>query len=641
MCGIAGIINKHQKNVKAELTFMTDRLSSRGPDDQGFFMDSNVNLGHRRLSIIDLSSGHQPMFSEDESVVIVFNGEIYNYRSLRDELIRSGHSFRTESDTEVIIKGYEVYGIRGIIERLEGMFAFALFDRKSKTVFIVRDRFGEKPLYYLHNENGFYFASELKALIPFLQDSVIDKEALNLYLTLTYIPAPFTIYKNIKKLPAGSFLKIEPGDVSINIEEYYSLKTVIQLGKGYDSYEAAKKDLRDLMFHSVNERMISDVPLGAFLSGGIDSSIVSAIMSRQSCHPINTFSIGFKEKSYDESERAALVAKHINSNHTLHIIDHNDLLKIADDVVDYFDEPFGDSSSLPSFMVAKKAREKVTVVLTGDCADELFGGYEKYLGHYYAKKYKALPSVIRSLLKLIISSIPHSSKTNHFLRKVKKILTNADLNPFDLHYNLMSLGFNDNERGAILRQPFHTEIKPFIKKLYDSIPAGKDLMDKGFYTDVMTVLEGDMLAKVDRMCMANSLEARVPFLDSKIVTASFRMPVNYKIQGTSKKKILKDTFKYLLPKEVFKFSKKGFGVPIALWFRNELKNEIEQALERSRLEEQEIFDANEVQKMLTEHITGKENHASKLWCLYVFQKWYHKNILKGSEKVSSGSNRTW
>jgi asparagine synthase (glutamine-hydrolysing) len=637
MCGIAGFVsNRHEDDSK--LKQMTSLLAKRGPDDFGGFCVGNVGLGHRRLSIIDLSTGHQPMFSEDKTVVIVFNGEIYNYQRIREGLIEEGFTFITESDTEVIIKGYQAYGLKGILNKLEGMFAFALFDDRSGSVFLARDRFGEKPLFYFQDEAGFYFASELKALVPFVPEKTIDKEALNLYLTLTYIPAPYTIYKDVRKLLPGNFIEVK-STREIRFIEYYSLKDVIESTKPYNKYEDAKRKLRTSLFQSVKDRMVADVPLGSFLSGGIDSSIISAIMAKQSAEPINTFSIGFKEKSYDESDRAAIVAKHINANHTLHVIDHNDLLEIADEVVEYFDEPFGDSSALPSFIVAKKAREKVTVVLTGDCADELFGGYEKYLAPYYVKKYNTLPGFLKSLMSKVVATVPHTAVTNSFLRKIKKVLLNARLDALDLHYNFMSLGFNDDERKLLLKPEFIRNVKALVKERYDAV-RNLSVMDKGFYADVTTVLEGDMLVKVDRMCMANSLEARVPFLDSQIVKQSFMMPTSFKIQGTNKKRILKDTFKDLLPAKVFQFSKKGFGVPIALWFRNELRSELESVVSPDLVARQRIFDPEQVQNLVNEHMNGKENHASKLWCLFVFQKWYNKNISVASEKIGVGGNST-
>jgi len=628
MCGISGAYLSNGNETTTQLLKSANALlARRGPDDSGFLIDDHVVLGHRRLSIIDLSTGHQPMFSDDKSKVIVFNGEIYNFKEIKSGLSQMGHEFKTSSDTEVIIKGYEVFGLEGILSRLEGMFAFALYDKSNQTLFVARDRFGEKPVYYYVGDSGLYFASELKAIVPFLPAQIIDKTALNLFLSLSYIPAPYTIYRSVRKLEAGCVLQVRNAS-DFFVKPYYSLKDVIQKRQLYSSYESAKSDLRNLLERSVEERMISDVPLGAFLSGGIDSSIISAIMAKKSDSPISTFSIGFKEEAYDESGRAELVAKHIGSQHTLHIVDHNDLLNVADSIVDYFDEPFGDSSALPSWMVAKKSREKVTVVLTGDCADELFGGYEKYLAPYYATRYNSLPGLIRRIVEKTIAVIPHSSYTNHFLRKAKKVIRNSRGSSFDLHYNMMQMAFNDSERSRVLQDQNAVEIKSLIQKYYDEMNIS--IMDKGFYTDVKVVLEGDMLTKVDRMCMMNSLEARVPYLDSKIVRASFSMPSDYKIQGRNRKRILKDAFSDLLPPEIFQFSKRGFGVPLAQWFRKELRNELESTLSNKSIEEQQIFSYKEVRRLLDEHIQGKENHASKLWCLFVFQKWYSKNVLVGA-----------
>ncbi|WP_374551370.1 asparagine synthetase B, partial [Flavobacterium sp.] len=379
-----------------------------------------------------------------------------------------------------------------------------------------------------------------------------------------------------------------------------------------------------LLFASVEERMISDVPLGSFLSGGIDSSIVSAIMAKLSDQPIKTFSIGFKEKEYDESERAALVANHIGSEHTLHILGHEDLLAVVDETLAYFDEPFGDSSAIPSMMVAKKAREKVTVVLTGDCADELFGGYDKYLGKHYAEKYASYPSFVRTIFEKGVQWIPHNNYTNHTLRKVKKVIKAASLTPENRYLSLSSLGFQKTEKNDLLNDTFQEDVSIEILKQFNSLGISDELTQT-FYSDIHLVLEGDMLAKVDRACMINSLEARVPFLDSKIVDFSFKLPHEFKIQGTNKKRILKETFSDLLPEETMNFSKKGFGIPIRLWFQNELKTELLDLLNKELLQLQNIFNLEYIQKLIDEHMSNQENHASKLWQLYVFQKWYNKN----------------
>lgn len=623
MCGIYGFISKN--TTEQSLVQATDILNLRGPDSGGYFFKSPLGLGHRRLSIIDLSTGNQPMFSEDKNLILVFNGEIYNFLAIKKELQSLSYTFNTSSDTEVILKAYQEWGLKGCLNRLEGMFAFSLWDENIKKLFVVRDRFGEKPLYYTKNQNGFFFASELKALKEHYSKQHLSKKALNLFFSLTYIPAPYTIYEEVFKLEAGSYLEVnEAGEYEIF--KFYDLEKIVKNNrKGIISdYETAKKQLRDLLFTSVEERMISDVPLGSFLSGGIDSSIVSAIMAKISPEPIKTFSIGFKEKEYDESERAALVANHIGSEHTLHILGHEDLLAVVDETLAYFDEPFGDSSAIPSMMVAKKAKEKVTVVLTGDCADELFGGYEKYLGKYYADKYNSYPSFLKTIFEKGVQWIPHNNYTNHTLRKVKKVIKAASLTPENRYLSLSSLGFQKTEKNDLLNDTFQEDVSIEILKQFNSLGISDELTQT-FYSDIHLVLEGDMLAKVDRACMINSLEARVPFLDSKIVDFSFKLPHEFKIQGTNKKRILKETFSDLLPEETMNFSKKGFGIPIRLWFQNELKTELLDLLNKELLQLQNIFNLEYIQKLIDEHMSNQENHASKLWQLYVFQKWYNKN----------------
>lgn len=626
MCGIAGIITKQGLTDRLELREMCNRLALRGPDAEGFFIDKNIGLGHRRLSIIDLETGDQPMYSADKSVVVVFNGEIYNFKEIRSELETKGYIFATGSDTEVLINGYLAFGIETILNRLEGMFAFALYDTKVEKLFVARDKFGEKPLYYSNNKETFTFASELKAFSPNLATNEIDKTALNYFLTLTYIPAPYTIYKDIHKLEAGCYLTIDEKRI-LSSKRYFDLSSQLSGLQSIDNFEEAKKLVEETVTKSVSSRMVSDVPLGAFLSGGIDSSIVAAIMSKLSDQPINTFTIGYLEKSYDESKRAELVAKHIKSNHSVHFLDYKDVVSLVDEIILHYDEPFGDSSALPSYYVAKLAREKVKVVLTGDCADELFGGYEKYLGRYYADKFRKLPTLLQTLVKKTVFKLPHNRLTNVVLRKVKKVISNADLSNFDLHYNMMSLGFNDKERSDLLNPQWYSGIKPEIEKIYNSFP-GKTALEKSQHADMKIVLEGDMFVKTDRVCMKNSLESRAPFIDSNIIKTVFSIPSHFKIKGRNKKYILKETFSHLLPPETLKYRKKGFGVPVDYWFKNELKGELEGLIDRELIEKQGIFNYSQVKRLFDEHQSGKENHKSKLWNMYVFQKWYLINSVK-------------
>lgn len=623
MCGIAGIIHYNERVTSSQLQQMCDALRQRGPDAAGYFTDEGVGLGHRRLSVIDLETGEQPMYAPDRQQVIVFNGEIYNFQELRNELHQQGVTFRTHSDTEVLLHGYRVYGMEKLLAKLEGMFAFALFDQSIQTLWVVRDRFGEKPLYFTHDSQRFLFASELKALVGQLPERTIDPNALNLFLSLSYIPAPYSIYAGVRKLEAGKGLRlhVQTGEQSsfTYFDAAHGLKQPL-----ITDFEGAKHQLREHLYRSVRQRMVADVPLGAFLSGGIDSSIVTAIMADVSDRPINTFSIGFQDKLYDESERAELLARHVGARHQVQFLDYADVLPLAEEIVGYYDEPFGDSSALPSFFVSKLARQHVTVVLTGDCADELFGGYEKYLAPYYTERFQALPAPLRALVKGVVRHTPHTPFTNPWLRRAKKVLHHADLSPFDLHYSLMCLGLSDAERSSLLQPAYFVEIKPEVEKVYQEAGAKTHPLDRGFHTDLRLVLEGDMLAKVDRVCMKNSLEARVPFLDSGLVAFAQRLPVHFKIKGRNKKYILKETFKDLLPPETLAFRKKGFGVPIDHWMHGALKEEISDLLSPEYLQQQGIFAPEPVTRLWAEHLSGKENHKGKLWNLYVFQKWHQK-----------------
>jgi len=624
MCGIVGKICFNETIDALEIKNLCDRLISRGPDDEGIFVNNQVGLGHRRLSVIDLEMGIQPMRSEDGNCVIVFNGEIYNFLELREELVKLGVNFSTQSDTEVILRSYQMYGINKTLNILEGMFAFVLYDISTKNVYVARDKFGEKPLYYIKSDDSFIFASELKALTDEIENKNIDKDALNLFFSLSYIPAPRTIYEQVKKLMPATCLQINL-ETGFTEFVYYDLLQEIQQKPKFDDFELAKKELESLLISATKRRMVSDVPLGAFLSGGIDSSIISSIMARESAIPIITFSIGFVEKEYDESSRAAIVAKNIRSEHYLKYLDYKDVLTDIDSILAYYDEPFGDSSAIASNYVAKLAREKVTVALTGDCADELFGGYEKYLVQFYITKFNALPEFLKILLKTIVNKLPHNRLTNGTLRRVKKVINNAELSSFDLHYEMMCIGVTDSERKNLLMDDFFSDIRPVIKERFLRYENGTDI-EKGYYTDLTTVLEGDMLVKVDRICMKNSLEARVPFLDSKIVELAYRIPNNFKIKGNNKKYILKETFKKYLPSETIKYKKQGFGVPVDYWLKNQLKAEMISLMNQDFILKQGIFNYDTINNLFNEHLSGKENNKGKLWNFYVFQKWYNNNI---------------
>lgn len=620
MCGIVGVIKKEEAINITEIIDMRDRLSVRGPDEKGLWAGDRIALGHRRLSIIDLKTGKQPMFSNDRSIVIVFNGEIYNYRDICADLRKEGFGFSTSSDTEVIIQGYKQYGIRGLLNRLEGMFAFALYDRDIETLYLARDKFGEKPFYYYERPGEFYFASEVTALTSRIKNSALDKTAINLFLSLSYIPAPYCIYENVRKLEAGHFMTIGP-EVDIAVDNYYRLLDHVEIGSYSGTFEEACEELKNRLFASVKNRMLADVPIGSFLSGGIDSSIISSIMAQISSEPISTFSVGFNDRFYDESKRAQLLANNINSLHKLRILDYAEVVNDIDKIVLYHGEPFGDSSSIPTYFVAKEARNDVKVVLTGDGADELFAGYEKYLVYYYLRKYGFLPDSVFSLLYQMIKIVPHTKYTNSILRRLKKVISMRGKSHFDIHYDLMCQGFLDLERALLLRKEYFVDIRSTVEKYFYSADTCEELQ-RNLYSDLHLVLEGDMLTKVDRMCMMNSLEGRMPFLDSKVVEFAFSLPMEYKLQGNNQKRILKRAFGDILPKETLQYSKKGFGIPIEKWMRDDFNKELMSLLSYSSIEKQELFNYSFIERILKEHFSGKENHKGRLWNLYVFQKWY-------------------
>lgn len=622
MCAISGIIDFENPVDKQELFDMNNAMILRGPDEGGVFIDEHIGLGHRRLAIIDVKSGHQPMSIEDEQYIIVYNGETYNFHEIKKELQSKGAYFSTESDTEVILWAYKLLGIKVCLDMLEGMYAFAIYDKKLGKAFVARDKFGEKPIYYCLKDDRLVFASELKAFHPNINNYRINHTALNLFLSLSYIPAPYTIYEGINKLEAGHYFEIDLNKGIISKNKYFDV--VNEIDEKQTDFVNAQKKIRELLKESIKKRMVSDVPYGAFLSGGIDSSIVCCLMNELSEQSIKTFSIGYKEKDYDETERAELIANHIKSDHTQFTLSYSDVLEILDEIILYYDEPFGDTSAIPSYYVAKLAKEKVSVVLTGDCADELFGGYMKYLADYYTKKYNSYPKFLRTVFETLIRFCPINHHTNNILRKVKKIIKNSKLSDFDLYYSMICLGYDDNSRSNLLRDGLFYDIKKIYKWQWDKLPAQCSFLQKEQLMDSQGVLEGNMFPKMDRACMHVSLENRAPFIDRKLFHLAINLTDELKINGTNKKYILKEAFKDLLPNETLKFGKRGFGVPVDYWFKNELKEELDSLLSRDLIEKQGLFNYDYVNKLLEDHIEGRENHIFKIWNLFVFQKWYTK-----------------
>ncbi|HEY9063031.1 MAG TPA: asparagine synthase (glutamine-hydrolyzing) [Pseudobacteroides sp.] len=621
MCGINGfILNKSasvDQNIN-KINTMNSLITYRGPDSDGVYTDSDMALGMRRLAIIDLCTGRQPIFNEDETKVIVFNGEIYNFQGLRQELVARGHTFKTKSDTEVILHSYEEYGV-DCLKKLNGMFAFAIYDIKERELFIARDRAGEKPLYYYKDQDRFVFASELKSIIKtFDIKKKIDKKALNQYFSLTYIPAPLTIFEGIFKLEAGSYMLYKNG--SLTIEKYWNIDSrEVEIIHNYDE---CKRRLREALFTSVEQKMISDVPLGAFLSGGIDSSIMVGIMSKLSERPVETFTIGFKLKEFDESDRAQIVSQKNNTNHHVHFLDYTHAIEELENILETFDEPFADSSSIPTYFVSKFAGEHVKVVLTGDAGDELFGGYSKYMVNYYTDMYNKVPRVLRkSFIEPLIYKMPDRSSIS---RKVRKVVESSEKDMFQKRRELMFLGFNGDRIAKLLKaENMDSKSYDIIEKSYNK-NVEFDELTRTLYTDFKIVLEGDMLVKVDRMSMLNSIETRVPMLDKNVIELAFSMPSNFKISGRNQKYILKDTFKDLIPQEVLGKSKRGFAVPIGEWFKGPLKDMLLVLLSKEFILEQGIFEYEYIKKLLEDHFAERVNNAYPLWALFVFQKWYRK-----------------
>lgn len=623
MCGINGIIQFNHKRTAGDLRNivhdMNERIIHRGPDDEGLFADEFCSLGMRRLSIIDLAGGNQPIWNPDHTKVIVYNGEIYNFKVLREELIKAGYSFRTNSDTEVILLGYEEYGVE-ILNKLEGMFAFVIYDLNEKKWILARDRTGEKPLYYHIDPEKAIFASELKSITATgLVKKEIDTTALSQYFQLTYIPAPLTIFTGIRKLPPGHYMVID-ADGGSEIKQYWHLNSEIDPSIGYEEY---KKKLREALISSVERRMISDVPIGAFLSGGFDSSIVVGIMSLLSPGKVNTFTVSFDDKIYDESKLAELVAKKNNTNHTVLKISEEEILGNIPDLLGNIDEPFADSSLIAVNAISKKAREYVKVVLTGDGGDELFAGYNKYLLPYYGNRYKKIPKFLRKgVIEKSLNLLPSKS---YRVMGIRKVINACGLDEVEQIRYMMSLGFKPDELKELI-PGIDTETMDFISKQYAFLSSA-DAQTRTQYVDVKTVLEGDMLPKVDRASMFASLETRVPMLDSKVIELAFDTPTEYKIKGKNRKIILKDTFRDLLPDELFRAPKHGFGVPVSDWLENSLKDQLLKYSDEEFLRSQGLFSADYIGKVIEQHMTHQIDRFSTLWSFYVFQNWYEREMM--------------
>lgn len=629
MCGINGLISKSHKDfetINGIMSIMNQEIIHRGPDQDGFFIQNeksySIGMAMRRLSIVDLYTGKQPIFSSDNQKVVVFNGEIYNHNILRQEYLRD-NELKTSSDTEVIIALYDKFGVSSFA-MLDGMFAFSIYDSALNKVFIARDFFGEKPLYYTLINDNFYWCSELKSIIKVLPcKPQISKQGLNLYFQLHYIPAPFTIYESVAKLEANHYLEFDCADYSFEIKE---IKQDI-ISKCSDiSKEEATKINHDLVHKSVESRSMSDVPIGTFLSGGVDSSIVSLCLSHQSEKKIETFSVGFDKTSFDETHKSQTVAKLINSNHHEFILTEKELAQDIDKILLNFDEPFADSSALSTYFVASKTREFVTVALTGDGGDEVYGGYNKYfMGTLNSKYTKIVPKRFHDFsLNMLTSLLNSKDDQRGLLFKAKRFLKAVNYEG-DFYYDIISLSFLENERKEIFNQ-YSYMTNPLL--YYKDIVCNRNKSLTDFRNiDRLLSLEGDLLVKVDRSAMLASLECRAPFLNKELWEFTSSLPENYLIYGWDKKHLLKESFKHYFPEDFLNNSKQGFGVPVGDWLRGVLKDELLSYTDKKMIEEQDIFNYDSILKLVKNHIDGKIDNTIRVFTYFCFQKWYKYSFL--------------
>jgi asparagine synthase (glutamine-hydrolysing) len=629
MCGIVGIYNfGNNKPVDKDiLRKMCEVIKHRGPDDEGYYLgpqssahSPQTGLGIRRLAIIDLETGHQPIHNEEETIWIVLNGEIYNFLDLRKDLEIKGHRFYTKTDTETIVHLYEEYGY-DCLKYLRGMFAFALWDSQRKQLFLARDRLGKKPLYYFEKNGSLYFASEIKALreVPIL-DQEIELEAIDLFLTYQYIPSPLTIYKNVRRLPPASYLISGKNGIE-RISCYWELNF---RQKKIITFPEACQEIRNILTQATKLRMIADVPLGAFLSGGHDSSIIVGLMAENSTKPIKTFSIGFREENFSELKYARIVARHFSTEHTELIVEPK-MAEILPQLIWYYDQPFADASMIPSYYVAQATRKYVTVALNGDGGDENFCGYLRYQAIKLASilPFEIIkPEFYQKLVKLF--PLIDTTSGIHKLRYFRRFLG--------------ALGESTPVRNILWHCFFTNELKNFIysdfmkqklkKNAYDyllntyHLAKANNPIDKISYTDIITYLPEDLLVKMDIASMANSLEARSPFLDHKLLEFTASIPANWKLHNWTTKYLLKKTFENFLPKEIIHRGKQGFGIPVGKWLRNELKDYVKQILISERLSNRPYFNFENIKILLENHFSGKEDHGYRIFALLVLELWH-------------------
>ena len=635
MCGITGAIwtNPESSIGQDALRRMTDALRHRGPDEQGTYISDfklrspydsmpGVALGHRRLSIIDVAGGVQPMSNEDQTIWLVFNGEIYNYRALRNRLEGAGHRFKSHSDTEVIIHLYEDEGVR-CFEHLNGMFALAIWDARNRRLVLGRDRLGQKPLVYCQQADLLLFASELKSLLELPEVSRdIDPAALDEYLTYQYVPHPKTIFKGIRKLPPGHYAMFQDG--KLHVEPYWS-------PDGRKEKSLSEKEyilqVRELLTSSVEQRMQSDVPLGAFLSGGMDSSIIVALMCQLSPGSIKTFSIGFPSPEYDESSYARKVAEHLGTDHYEFQVTPKGA-DILPQLVWHFDEPMADSSAIPTWYLSQWAREQVKVALTGDGGDELFAGYQRYMAVRLASRFDKLPASLRWVFtSRLWQHLPGATHQKSRLRLLKRFMEALKQDPVRRYLNWIEI-FHESQRVSLYADDWIRNLSAsdpihFLEQAW-SRASGRDDVTRAAFADLITYLPCDLMTKVDIASMAHSLECRQPFLDHRLVELSLQIPVSFKLRQQRGKRILWNSFRDLLPRVVGTRPKMGFGVPLGHWFRHELRDMVQDLLTDQTAQARGLFHPQAVQQFIKEHLEGTFDHGYRLWSLLVLELWLRR-----------------
>jgi asparagine synthase (glutamine-hydrolysing) len=626
MCGIVGIVESDLNRPVAaeELGRMVRMLHHRGPDEEGSVTLRGVGLGMRRLSIVDLAGGQQPFSNETDDVQLVANGEIYNFPQLREELAAHGHAFRSRSDIEVLVHAYEQWGV-DFLPRLRGMFALALWDGRTRTLIAARDRAGEKPLYWTQTPRGLLLASEVKALLVRRDVSrELDPEAIDQFLTYEYVIAPRTILKGIHKLPAAHYLVYRDGRVSV--DRYWDAAAVHTRAWGDDD---AAEALRAALQRATVSQMMADVPLGAFLSGGIDSSSIVAFMSQASMQPVNSFSIGFEDGTYNELPYAREVAEAFHTDHRERTVSP-DIGELFERLVIHLDEPFADVSLFPTYLVSQLAREHVKVVLSGDGGDELFGGYDAYQAQELAQRFAWMGDTIMPAVAAVAAALPPTGKKKGLVNKFKRFAQGASQAPDDLgHYRWMVYLaprakrrlYSPALQDALTQSDVYRPVRDALRRYSDD-----DLLNRQLYADLSLYLVDDILVKVDRMSMATSLETRAPFLDGDVMELAFSMPGHLKIRNGERKWVLKQAMRGVLPDRILTRRKEGFSIPMKNWLRRELQPLMRSLLAPERVAARGWFDPAEVTRLIDDHVAGRENHAHTLFPLMVFERWCAEHV---------------